>query len=103
MPREWVPCIAYQQARLQEHTLLDTISVGPREKQRDIRSMFGGKGKEVPSTVDSGELVLKKKYQQGMTKLFRELDSCAKEERLPQFSKLYRKEDVCDCSSNKVE
>ena len=61
--------------------------------------MFGGKRKEVPSTVDSGELVLKKKYQQGMTKLFQELDSCAKEERLPQFSRLFRREEIGDGSS----
>ena len=62
--------------------------------------MFGGKKKEVPSVVDSGELVLKKKYQQGMTKLFQALDSCAKEERLPQFSRLYRKKETEDDSRN---
>ena len=93
LPREWIACLSYQQARLQEHRLLETIATTPREKQRDIRSMFGNKKREIPQTVNEGNGEFKKKYQQGMTKLFNELDACAKEERVPQFAKVFRKDE----------
>ena len=90
VPREWISCLAYQQARVQEHALMEKASQFPREKQCDIRSLFGGKNGRKASESTNG---VKKKYQQGIAKLFTELQKCEKEERLPRFLPIFS-EDV---------
>lgn len=86
VPREWLSCLAYQQARIHEHTLMEKASQCSREKQWDIRSLFGGKGSGKSNDSESG---VKKKYQQGIAKLFTELQKCEKEERLPRFLPIF--------------
>ena len=86
VPREWISCLAYQQARVQEHVLMEKASQSPREKQCDIRSLFGGKNAGKVNDSKSG---VKNKYQQGIAKLFTELQKCEKEERLPRFLPIF--------------
>ena len=86
VPREWISCLAYQQARVQEHALIEKASQSPREKHCDIRSLFGGKNGGKASESPTG---VKQKYQQGITKLFTELQKCDKEERLPRFLPIF--------------
>lgn len=78
LPGRWVSCIALQQARLQEHALIQAVGK-EKGKQQDIRSLFG-KAKEKKSEV--GVL---KKYKAKYTEIFKDVSECAKEGRLPPF------------------
>ena len=42
IPQRWVHCVALQQARLQEHAIIQPLC-DVKEKQQDIRSLFGKK------------------------------------------------------------
>lgn len=78
LPAEWVDCIAYQQARLQEHKLIAS-NREDENKQTDIRSFFGKKEKGAKSVK------FIKKYKAEYTKVFEEVANCGKDGLLPPF------------------
>ena len=82
IPQRWVHCVALQQARLQEHAIIQPLC-NVKEKQQDIRSLFGRK-KE--STCVSPVL---KKYKAKYTEIYSTLMECIKEGRLPPFLPLF--------------
>ena len=82
IPQRWVHCVALQQARLQEHAIIQPLC-DVKEKQQDIRSLFGRK-KE--STCVSPVL---KKYKAKYTEIYSTLMECIKEGRLPPFLPLF--------------
>ena len=83
IPQRWVHCVALQQARLQEHTIIQPLC-DVKEKQQDIRSLFG---KKKESTCVSPVL---KKYKAKYTEIYSTLMECIKEGRLPPFLPLFR-------------
>ena len=83
IPQRWVHCVALQQARLQEHAIIQPLC-DVKEKQQDIRSLFG---KKKESTCMSPVL---KKYKAKYTEIYSTLMECIKEGRLPPFLPLFR-------------
>lgn len=83
IPQRWVHCVALQQARLQEHAIIQPLC-DVKEKQQDIRSLFG---KKKESTCVSPVL---KKYKAKYTEIYSTLMECIKEGRLPPFLPLFR-------------
>lgn len=82
IPQRWVHCVALQQARLQEHAIIQPLC-DVKEKQQDIRSLFG---KKKESTCVSPVL---KKYKAKYTEIYSTLMECIKEGRLPPFLPLF--------------
>lgn len=82
IPQRWVHCVALQQARLQEHAIIQPLC-DVKEKQQDIRSLFG---KKKESTCVSPIL---KKYKAKYTEIYSTLMECIKEGRLPPFLPLF--------------
>ena len=82
IPQRWVHCVALQQARLQEHAIIQPLC-DVKEKQQDIRSLFG---KKKDSTCVSPVL---KKYKAKYTEIYSTLMECIKEGRLPPFLPLF--------------
>ena len=82
IPQRWVHCVALQQARLQEHAIIQPLC-DVKEKQQDIRSLFG---KKKESTCMSPVL---KKYKAKYTEIYSTLMECIKEGRLPPFLPLF--------------
>lgn len=82
IPQRWVHCVALQQARLQEHAIIQPLC-DVKEKQQDIRSLFG---KKKESTCVSPVL---KKYKAKYTEIYSTLMECIREGRLPPFLPLF--------------
>ena len=78
LPGRWVSCIALQQARLQEHALIQAVGK-EKGKQQDIRSLF------VKAKEKKSEVGVLKKYKAKYTEIFKDVSECAKEGRLPPF------------------
>ena len=83
IPQRWVHCVALQQARLQEHAIIQPLC-DVKEKQQDIRRLFG---KKKEATCMSPVL---KKYKAKYTEIYSTLMECIKEGRLPPFLPLFR-------------
>ena len=81
LPSEWVDCIAWQQARLQEHQLI-AESRQNEHSQADIRSFFGKSG-TASHSEKPGKLL--NRYKAAYTKIFGEVAQCGKDGRLPPF------------------
>ena len=87
LPSDWVDCIAWQQARLQEHQLIAENRQNERA-QADIRSFFGKHGSadqsEKPGKPGKPGKLLSR-YKAGYAKIFGEVVQCGKDGRLPPF------------------
>ena len=87
LPSDWVDCIAWQQARLQEHQLIAENRQNERA-QADIRSFFGKHGSadqsEKPGKQGKPGKLLSR-YKAGYAKIFGEVAQCGKDGRLPPF------------------
>ena len=87
LPSDWVDCIAWQQARLQEHQLVAENRQNERA-QADIRSFFGKHGSadqsEKPGKPGKPGKLLNR-YKAGYAKIFGEVAQCGKDGRLPPF------------------
>lgn len=87
LPSDWVDCIAWQQARLQEHQLIAENRQNERA-QADIRSFFGKHGSadqsEKPGKPEKQGKLLSR-YKAGYAKIFGEVAQCGKDGRLPPF------------------
>ena len=81
LPSEWVDCIAWQQARLQEHQLIAENRQN-EHSQADIRSFFGKSG-TASHSEKPGKLL--NRYKAAYTKIFGEVAQCGKDGRLPPF------------------
>lgn len=81
LPSDWVDCIAWQQARLQEHQLIAENRQNERA-QADIRSFFGKHG-SADQSEKQGKLL--SRYKAGYAKIFGEVAQCGKDGRLPPF------------------
>lgn len=81
LPPDWVDCIAWQQARLQEHQLIAENRQNERA-QADIRSFFGKQG-AADKAEKPGKLL--SRYKAAYAKIFGEVAQCGKDGRLPPF------------------
>ena len=84
LPQELIELISLQQARLQEHSIIQQLRKKKKQtgKQIDIRNMFGRKGKTEKEEEEKDDL---KNYKQKFTVIFCTITKAVEKGIVPPF------------------